>query len=80
MPTKIFTKNLGTLDRTLRGILGVALISYGVFAMGALGMVLAVVGLVPLATGLMGSCPLYTVFKINTVEGKPCFWIGEVKH
>lgn len=80
MPTKIFTKNLGTLDRTLRGILGVALISYGVFAMGTLGVVLAVVGLVPLATGLMGSCPLYTVFKINTVEGKPCFWIGEVKH
>jgi len=80
MPTKIFTKNLGTLDRTLRGILGVALISYGVFAMGTLGMVLAVVGLVPLATGLMGSCPLYRVFKINTVEGKPCFWIGEVKH
>ncbi len=80
MSAKIFTKNLGTLDRTLRGILGVALISYGIFAMGTFGVVLAVVGLVPLATGLMGSCPLYTVFKLNTIEGKPCFWGGEVKH
>jgi hypothetical protein len=80
MFAKIFTKNLGTLDRTLRGILGVALISYGIFTMGTLGVVLAVVGLVPLATGLMGSCPLYNVFKLNTIEGKPCFWVGEVKH
>ena len=31
MPTKIYTKNLGTLDRTLRGIIGVSLIVYGIF-------------------------------------------------
>jgi len=65
----MFAKNLGTLDRTLRVILGVVLISYGLFTMGTLGIVLAVVGLVPLATGLMGSCPLYTVCKINTICG-----------
>ncbi len=59
-------KNLGTLDRTFRITLGVVLISYGIFSMGTLGIVLGVVGLVPLATGLMGSCPLYTVFKINS--------------
>ena len=35
--------------------------------------VLTVFGLVPLATGLMGSSSLYTVFKLNTVEGKVCF-------
>ena len=35
-----------------------------------IGGVLTVFGLVPLATGLMGSCSLYTVFKLNTVEGK----------
>jgi uncharacterized membrane protein len=77
---KIFTKNLGTPDRTLRVILGVALISYGIFAMGTWGVILAVVGLVPLATGVMGSCPLYTVFKLNTIEGKPCFWKEGLKH
>ena len=31
MPTKIYTKNLGTLDRTLPGIIGVSLIVYGIF-------------------------------------------------
>lgn len=76
----MFTKNLGTLDRTLRVIFGVALISYGVFTMGTLGVVLAVVGLVPLATGLIGNCPLYTVCKLNTIEGKPCFWKEGLKH
>ena len=76
----MFTKNLGTLDRTLRVILGAALISYGIFSMGTLGVVLAVVGLVPLATGLIGNCPLYTVCKLNTIEGKPCFWKEGLKN
>lgn len=76
----MFKKNLGKLDRTLRVIFGVALISYGIFDMGTLAVVLGVVGLVPLATGLMGNCPLYTVCKINTIEGKPCFWKEGLKH
>lgn len=75
----MFTKNLGMLDRTLRVILGLVLIAYGVFTMGTLGITLAVVGLVPLATGFIGNCPLYSVCKINTIEGKPCFWKPVVK-
>jgi len=76
----MFKKNLGTLDRSLRVFFGTALIIYGVFTMGTMGIVLAVFGLVPLATGLIGNCPLYTVCKINTISGKPCFWAGDVKH
>jgi hypothetical protein len=68
----MFSKNLGKLDRTLRVALGVVLITYGLVTMGTLGIVLAIVGLVPLATGLMGSCPLYTVCKFNTLSGGPC--------
>jgi hypothetical protein len=78
----MFTKNLGTLDRTLRVILGVVLISYGVFTMGTLGILLAVVGIVPLATDLMGSCPLYTVCEINTISdaGNTGSWTHGMKH
>ncbi len=76
----MLTKNLGTLDRTLRVILGVGLITYGVFTMETLGIVLAAIGLVPLLTGLVGNCPLYTVCKINTISGKSCFWAGDMKH
>jgi len=55
--------NEGTIDRTLRLILGVALISL-VFVgpKTAWGLV----GLVPLATGLVGFCPIYRIFGLST--------------
>jgi hypothetical protein len=54
-------------DRILRVLLGVALLVVG-FAVvgGTLGVVLGVVGLVPLITGLVGYCPLYRVLHIRT--------------
>jgi cadmium resistance protein CadD (predicted permease) len=55
--------NEGTLDRTLRVALGLALLSL-VF-IGPKSM-LGLVGLVPLATGLIGVCPLYSVLGIRT--------------
>ena len=56
-------KNEGKVDRTLRVILGAALISL-VFigpqtAWGWLGVL-------PLATGLIGNCPVYSLLGINT--------------
>jgi hypothetical protein len=77
----MFTKNLGTLDRTFRVVAGIALIAYGVYSMGTLGIILAVVGLVPLATGLLGNCPLYSVCNINTNSHvkSSCTWDGGLK-
>jgi hypothetical protein len=55
--------NEGTLDRTLRVILGGALISlFFVGPQTAWGLV----GIVPLATGLVGFCPLYKVLGLDT--------------
>lgn len=55
--------NEGTLDRTLRIILGIALISlFFVGPQTAWGLV----GIVPLATGLIGFCPLYRLVGIST--------------
>jgi Protein of unknown function (DUF2892) len=56
-------KNEGTLDRAARVIAGLALLALA--ATGTLG-VWAWIGIVPLATGLLGWCPLYTVLGINT--------------
>jgi hypothetical protein len=55
--------NEGTLDRVVRVVLGIALISL-VFAgpRSSWGLV----GLVPLATGLLGFCPLYRVLGVST--------------
>lgn len=61
------TKNSGGIDKILRIVVGLALIVLTV--MGVLP-VWGYIGIVPLATGLMGWCPLYTVLGINTCPMK----------
>ena len=58
-------KNVGTLDRTLRIAAGLALIALA--ATGTIG-VWGWIGAVPLATGLIGWCPAYTLFGIKTCK------------
>ena len=60
--------NIGKTDRLLRVALGVVLVIVGVVTSGSQGIIIGVVGLVPLATGLMGNCPAYTLFGINTCK------------
>jgi hypothetical protein len=55
--------NEGTLDRTLRVIAGVVLI--GLAATGTIGM-WGYIGVVPLLTGSLGLCPLYSLLGINS--------------
>ncbi|MDX1733927.1 MAG: DUF2892 domain-containing protein [Halioglobus sp.] len=56
-------KNEGTLDRVIRVVLGLALLSL-VFVGPQTPW--GYVGLVPLLTGLVGFCPLYRIFGLNT--------------
>ncbi len=56
-------KNEGTIDRVLRIIVGLALLSIVFLGPQTLWGLL---GLVPLATGLIGNCPLYSILGINT--------------
>ncbi len=55
--------NVGGIDKILRIVVGIALI-----AMAALGVVGAWgwIGVVPLLTGLLGSCPAYSLLGVNT--------------
>jgi hypothetical protein len=55
--------NEGTLDRTIRIVLGLALLAL-VFV-GPHSWI-GLVGVVPLATGLAGFCPLYRLLGIRT--------------
>ncbi|MNY80051.1 hypothetical protein D3C86_2209410 [compost metagenome] len=61
------TKNVGGIDRILRILVGVALIAAA--AMGSIG-VWGYIGVVPLLTGLMGWCPVYTLLGLNTCPMK----------
>lgn len=56
-------RNEGMIDRTLRVMLGLVLLSM-VFV--GPQTVLGWVGLVPLLTGLVGYCPLYRLLGFNT--------------
>lgn len=59
--------NEGTIDRVLRVVAGLGILSLAfVGPQSPLGYV----GLVPLATGLIGFCPLYAIFGINTCPVK----------
>lgn len=57
------TRNVGTIDRILRIVAGLALIALAVT--GTVG-VWGYIGAVPLLAAVMGWCPLYTVLGINT--------------
>lgn len=56
-------RNEGNLDRALRIILGVVLLSLVFVGPKTLW---GLIGIVPLATGLMGHCPLYRVVGLST--------------
>ena len=56
-------QNAGSLDRILRIVAGLVLI--GLAATGTVG-VWGWIGVVPLATGLFGFCPAYTLLGIKT--------------
>ncbi len=57
------TRNVGSIDRGLRIAVGLALLALGAF--GPLGW-WGLIGLVPLATGLLSSCPAYSLLGVNT--------------
>ena len=54
--------NVGGADKILRIVAGIALLAWAVFG----GPVWAWIGIVPLATGLIGWCPDYTMLGMNT--------------
>ena len=63
MNTKILPKNEHVAERAARVLLGLGLLS---LAFVGPKTNWGFLGLVPLATGLVGSCPLYTLLGINT--------------
>lgn len=55
--------NVGGIDRILRIVVGLVLI--GLAATGTVGL-WGWIGVVPLGTGLLGTCPAYRLLGMNT--------------
>jgi len=59
------TRNLGMLDRGIRLVVGLMILGlYG--ALEPPLRYLTLVGLIPLGTALLGSCPIYTLLGFST--------------
>jgi hypothetical protein len=62
----MLAKNVGGLDRILRIAIGLALIAGFFLNSEASLRWLYLIGIIPLATGLMQTCPLYRMFGFST--------------
>ncbi|MGL1887960.1 MAG: DUF2892 domain-containing protein [Reichenbachiella sp.] len=70
-------KNVGKIDRTLRFLLGLALIWIGLFVLNGkdgnvIGIIVAVCSLLPFYMTITGSCFVFRWFKIHSFSKKEC--------
>ena len=67
----MFKTNVGGVDRILRIVVGVALLAWFFVDQGqGFWHYAKLIGIVPLATALMASCPLYSVLGVSTCPMK----------
>jgi len=58
--------NMGSADRIVRGMIGVTILAVGGYFRSWWGLI----GLIPVATALLGRCPAYVPFNISTLKKK----------
>lgn len=59
-------RNVCVIDRTIRIFLGIVIILTGLIFKTLWG----IIGIIPLLTGLIGFCPLWLIFRIDTCKLK----------
>lgn len=64
---QVFSKNIGTTDRAIRIVVGLAITSLAFWGPTNPWFML---GLIPVMTGLVGWCALYQLFGIDTCKHK----------
>lgn len=60
------TKNIGGIDRIIRIAIGAALIVWAIMG----GPIWAWIGIVPMATAILGWCPPYAILGFSTCKMK----------
>jgi hypothetical protein len=69
----LLRRNVGGIDRAVRLAVGILLLPTGLFLLTSgysHGMTITILGIIGLATGTLGACPLYIPFGISTVRAK----------
>lgn len=66
----MFKSNVGGADRLLRIVAGLVLLAAFFVYQDATWRYFALIGIIPLFTGLFGTCPLYSIFGLSTCPVK----------
>lgn len=66
----MFKANVGTADRAIRVIAGIALLALFFLYPDASWRYWTLLGVIPLATGLLGTCGVYSLLGISTCPVK----------
>ncbi len=64
------TKNVGSVDRIVRIVIGLGLLWYAIFAAPTGYNWIGWIGVVPIITALIGNCPLYSILGVTTCPAK----------
>lgn len=63
----MFAKNVGTIDRFIRIVVGLALIAFAVFSSAEISWKwVGYIGILPLFTAVFSSCPLYSILGLSS--------------
>jgi hypothetical protein len=68
--SEMFKNNVGGLDRGVRIIAGLVLLALFFIYPDASWRYFALIGVIPLFTGLFGTCPLYSIIGLSTCPVK----------
>ena len=66
----MFKNNVGSVDRIIRIVLGLALLGAFFMFPESSWRWAFLIGIVPLVTALMGSCPIYSVLGLSSCPAK----------
>lgn len=64
----MLSKNVGSVDRIIRIVVGLALIAGFFLNRDGAYSWLYLIGIIPLLTGIFGTCGIYSLFGVNTCK------------
>jgi hypothetical protein len=62
----MFKSNVGSVDRVIRIVIGLGILSLFFLYPDASGRYYSLLGAIPLLTGAIGTCPLYSLIGLST--------------
>lgn len=73
-------KNMGMVDRAIRGCIGNAMVIFGVLIVqGTIGVILILLSAPMLLTAIIGFCPEHVPFGMTTRRDSIISWPGDMK-